>query len=117
MKARQSEKFVKITEGKTKSNVKVVKASSLKKPNKPSLGRRNHRITKNKGRKQDTPKRTFMKRVEIVITGTDVEAIKKTVQDIYSLQNDYTSGGKDKRIVQITRMDSSDVETIFYGRH
>ena len=80
-------------------------------------GRRIHRITKNGGRKQDTAKRTFMKKVEVIITGTDVNAIKKTAQDIYSLQNDHTSGGKQKRSVQVTRMDSSDVETIFYGRH
>jgi len=81
------------------------------------VNRRKHRITKNKGRKQDTAKRTFMKKVEVVITGTDVNAIKETAQAIYALQNDHTSGGKDKRKVQITRMDSSDVETVFFGRH
>jgi len=79
--------------------------------------RRTHRITKNKGRKQDTAKRTFMKKVELVITGTDVDKIKETAQAIYALQNDHTTGGKDKRSVQITRLDSSDVETIFFGRH
>ncbi len=88
--------------------VKVVKVDGT---------RKKHRITKNKGRKQDTAKRTFMKKVELVITGTDVDAIKATAKDIYSLQNDHTKGGKDKRKVQVTRMDSSDVETIFYGRH
>jgi len=79
--------------------------------------RRKHRIIKNVGRKQDTAKRTFMKKVEVVITGTDVNAIKETAQAIYALQNDHTSGGKNKRKVQITRMDSSDVETVFFGRH
>ena len=85
--------------------------------NVPVNGRRSHRITKNSGRKQDTAKRTFMKRVEVVITGTDVDAIKETAQNIYAIQNDHTKGGKQKRKVQVTRMDSTDVETIFYGRH
>ena len=79
--------------------------------------RRKHRIVKNAGRKARTPKRTFMKKVELVITGTDVNAIKQTAQAIYALQNDHTSGGCDNRTVQITRLDSSDVETVFYGKH
>ena len=95
-----------------KKNEKIIKVVQTAKPN-----RRKHRITTNKGRKQDTAKRTFMKKVEVVITGTDVDAIKETAQAIYALQNDHTSGGKNKRKVQITRMDSSDVETVFFGRH
>jgi len=82
-----------------------------------TVNRRNHRIKKNVGRKQDTPKRTFMKTVTVVIVGTDVDAVKETAQNIYALQNHHTSGGRMKRKVKITRMDSSDVETIFYGRH
>jgi len=79
--------------------------------------RREHRIIKNVGRKQDTPKRTFCKIITIAITGTDVDAINETASNIYALQNDHTSGGRDKRKVQVTRMQSSDVETIFFGRH
>ena len=94
-----------------------VKRELLKDLNLKALKRRKHRITKNKGRKQDTAKRTFMKKVELVITGTDVDKIKETAQAIYALQNDHTSGGRNKRSVQITRLDSSDVECVFYGRH
>ena len=79
--------------------------------------RKNHRITKNKGRKQDTAKRTWVKKVEVLITGTDVDAIKETASHMYGLQNEHTKGGKDGRKVQILRIDSSDVETAFYGRH
>jgi len=79
--------------------------------------RRKHRITKNVGRKQDTAKRTFCKMVTVAITGTDVDAIKQTASNIYALQNEYTEGGRDKRKVQITPMQSSDVETVFFGRH
>ena len=79
--------------------------------------RREHRIIKNIGRKQDTPKRTFGKMMTIMITGTDVEAIKETASAIYALQNEHTSGGRNKRKVQITAMNSSDVETILFARH
>ena len=116
MEARKSKKYLEITEGKTKSNIKVVKMKKQKPKSKPTLGRKNHRITKNNGRKARTPKRIFMKKVEIMITGTNVNEIKKTAQDLYSLQNDYTSGGKENRSVQVTRIDSSDVETIFFGK-
>ena len=88
--------------------IKIVKVDST---------RRKHKITKNKGRKQDTAKRTWMKKIEIVITGTDVNAIKETAQSIYALQNEHTEGGRDNRKVQITRIDSSDVEVIFFGKH
>jgi len=79
--------------------------------------RRKHRITKNHGRRQDTAKRTFMKRIELVIVGTDVDKIKETAHDIYAFSNDHTSGGRNKRSVQITRIDSSDVETVLFARH
>ena len=79
--------------------------------------RRNHRITKNTGRKAATAKRTFSKMVTVMITGTSVEAVKQTTSNIYALQNAHTKGGKDKRTVQITPMHSSDVETIFFGKH
>jgi len=79
--------------------------------------RREHRITKNVGRKQDTPKRTFGKMITIMITGTDVEAIKETASNIYALQNDHTKGGREKRKVQITPMYSSDVENILFAKH
>ena len=91
---------------------KEAKKSSTKRPD-----RREHRIIKNIGRKQDTPKRTFAKMITIMITGTEVEAIKETAQAIYALQNDHTSGGRSKRKVQITAMSSSDVETILFARH
>lgn len=97
-----------------KQQVKVTKKTSN---NKSVVGRRNHRIVKNSGRKQDTAKRTFCKLVTVAITGTDVQAIKKTASQIYALQNDYTAGGRNKRTVQITPMQSSDVETVFFGRH
>ena len=99
------------------SEKKAKAADKVAKSVQANSNRRNHRIKKNVGRKQDTPKRTFMKTVTVVIVGTDVDAVKETAQNIYALQNDHTSGGKMKRKVKITRMDSSDVETIFYGRH
>ena len=95
-----------------KRQIAVKKNSNSSNPN-----RRNHRIKKNGGRKQDTAKRTFCKVVTIAITGTDVDAIKKTASNIYALQNEFTEGGRNKRKVQITPMQSSDVETVFYGRH
>lgn len=94
----------------TKSNILTIKKSV-----RPD--RREHRITKNDGRKQDTAKRTFCKMMTIMITGTDVDAIKETAQAIHALQNDHTSGGRSKRKVQITAMQSSDVETILFCRH
>ena len=80
-------------------------------------GRKTHRITKNAGRSAVTAKRTFQKVITIAITGTDVNAIKQTASNIYALQNDHTKGGRDGRKVQITPITSSDVETVFFGRH
>ena len=79
--------------------------------------RRKHRVTKNNGRKASTPKRIFSKVVTVQITGTDVNAIKETASNIYALQNDHTSGGKFKRKVQITKIKSTDINTLFYGRN
>jgi hypothetical protein len=78
--------------------------------------RRVHKIRRNFGRKQDTAKRIFSKVVTVIITGTDVDAIKKTTQEIYSYQNEFTSGGRNRRTVQITKVESTDVETVFFGR-
>ena len=78
--------------------------------------RRNHRVKRNFTRKTRDPRHIFGKVVHLIITGTDVDAINETASQIYALQNEYTSGGKSNRSVQIKRTDSSDVETLFYGR-
>ena len=61
---------------------------AVKKTANTNPNRRNHRITKNRGRKQDTAKRTFCKVITIAITGTDVDAIKETASNIYAIQNE-----------------------------
>jgi len=112
-----TDKLILLTKDSKMSNEKASKKVSTSVKRTVTVNRRKHRITKNFGRKQDTAKRTFMKTVQVVITGTDVDAIKQTARAIYAIQNDHTAGGKQKRTVQVTRMDSSDVETVFYGRH
>ena len=78
--------------------------------------KKKHNITKNNGRKAATPKRIFSKKVEIMITGTNVDEITKTASELYAYQNDYTAGGRDERTVQLRRTDSTEVETIFFGK-
>jgi len=78
--------------------------------------RKNHRIKTNSGRKSSKAKKVWTKRVELVISGTDVDGIKKTASDIYALQNEFTTGGRDGRKVQILRVKSSDVEVAFNGK-